>query len=316
MKHIGGFFELEPESAGSGPLHSEALLLQNGRACLVTMLQARSPRRAFVPHYTCDATLDPFRLLGVELVFYGLDPSFLPEQMPALRQDDVFLYTNHFGLCESHVETLTRQIGPQLVVDDTHALFRGARAGLWSFTSARKYFGVPDGAFLFSPEAAPEPLAPFEAYSLDHLRLRSEGLQREAFAAYQAYERTLDCRVFGISHYSRDRLSRIDFQAVAARRRRNFLHLDAQLGHLNRLSWSLGDSVPFCYPLLPTRQVAHEAFYAQGIYPPRLWPDVLRRDAPATERTWAAELLPLPVDHRYDDDDMDRIVRVLAHGSA
>ena len=311
MTHIGGFFELEPVSGDGADMHASALALHNGRACLMVMLSDLSPRRVWVPHYTCDATLQPFRETGCDMRFYAIGDRFEPLDIPPLQEGEYLLYTNYFGLCERAIDDLKAKLGDRLLVDDTHAFFRGRREGLWSFTSARKYFGVPDGAYLYAPK--PLALTPqaFEAISTEHLRLRQEGRQAEAFAAYQRYERSLDTRVFGISDFSRERLSHIDYAAVAAARRHNFMHLDQALSASNRLKLPLEASVPFCYPYLPVAPVAHARLYERGIYPPKLWADMLERDVPAWERELAETLLPLPVDHRYGTDAMDAIVDAL-----
>ena len=277
----------------------------------MVMLSVLSPRRVFVPHYTCDATLEPFREQQVETVFYAVDNNLLPIGLPALQDREYVLYTDYFGLCEKQVEQLAGKFGAKLLVDDTHAFFRGRRAGLWSFTSARKHFGVPDGAYLYAPVPLPEEPPAFEDISLLHLQLRQEGRQTEAFAAFQRYERSMDTRVFGISAYSRQRLSRVDYPGAVEVRRRNYLHLHRALATTNRLNLELGESVPFCYPFLPRTPIPHQRLYGQQIYPPKLWPDVLNRHAPVWEQELVDTLLPLPVDHRYSDDTMQTILRGL-----
>lgn len=311
MKHIGGFFELEPEGAGQSEIHASARAMHTGRACLMVMLSVLSPRRVFVPHYTCDATLEPFREQQVETVFYAVDSNLLPIGLPALQDGEYLLYTNYFGLCEKQAEQLASRFGAQLLVDDTHAFFRGRREGLWSFTSARKYFGVPDGAYLYAPVLLPGKPPAFEDISLLHLQLRREGRQAEAFAAFQQYERSLDTRVFGISTYSCQRLSWVDYPAVAEVRRHNYKYLHRALASTNRLNFALEESVPFCYPYLPRIPIPHQQLYGQQIYPPKLWADVLNRYAPAWEQELVETLLPLPVDHRYGDDTMQTILKGL-----
>ena len=312
MKHIGGFFELEPEGVGRSEIHNSAYAMHTGRACLMVILSSLAPRRVFVPNYTCDATLDPFREQQVETVFYAVDDNFLPIGLPALQKGECILYTNYFGLCEKLVEQLAGRFGTQLLVDDTHAFFRGRRKGLWSFTSARKYFGVPDGAYLYAPVSLPgKPPPVFEEISLRHLQLRMEGQQAEAFAAFQQYERSLDTRVFGISAFSRQRLSHVDYPAVAEARRQNYKYLERALASTNRLNLDLAESVPFCYPYLPHIPIPHQQLYKQQVYPPKLWTDVLNRCASAWEKELVETLLPLPVDHRYGDDAMQTILNGL-----
>ena len=77
------------------------------------------------------------------------------------------------------------------------------------------------------------------------------------------------------------------------------------------------DAAPFCYPFLPARPSLHEALWRRDVFVPRLWPDVIARTGPrfARERDLAARLLPLPVDHRYGGDDMQRVCDALCEVS-
>jgi hypothetical protein len=327
LRHIGGFFGLEKKTCqgehgrtskrASGEYHPNALALNTGRACMMLILKTLAPRRVYVPHYICDAALVPFREQRVEMMFYGLDSLLLPECLPPLRKDEYLLYVNYFGLCEKQIETLSQKLGGQLLVDDTHAFFRGRREGLWSFTSARKYFGVPDGAYLYAPVPLRTHFQPFEDISLEHLKLRAEGRQEEAFLAYQQYEQTLDTRVAGMSRFTHDCLASLDYDWVAGQRCHNFQCLDKALASGNGLRQQVdfgldaNKTVPFCYPYLPRPVIPHEQLYKRRVYPPRLWADALRRELPMLENQLVEHLLPLPVDHRYNETDMKAVIDAL-----
>ena len=311
MTHIGGFFELEPQVTQGTRVHPNALRLSTGRAAMKLMLTELEPTRVYMPVYTCAASLEPLEALGIPVVSYDLNEAFLPRDLPDLGPSEYLVYINYFGLCEEPLRKLRSQLGSQLLVDDTHAFFKGARSQSWSFTSARKYFGVPDGAFLFCPRQVAQPASRFSAISTTHLELRASGRQAEGFAAFQSYERGLSSEIFAISDYSERQLGGIDLNAVATARRRNYAHLATRLGDLNRLALTLTTEVPFCYPLLPRQPMEHSRFYDQHIYPPTLWPEVAGAGVPTWEQTLASELLPLPVDHRYGAQEMDRIVKVV-----
>ena len=52
------------------------------------------------------------------------------------------------------------------------------------------------------------------------------------------------------------------------------------------------------------------ALAQRKIYVPTLWPDVAA-EAGSIEKDYAENILPLPVDQRYDAQDMQRIVDAL-----
>lgn len=314
MRPIGGFFELELPRCGR-PLHHDALALTSGRACLALLLRQSRPRRALLPFYTCDAVIDAFAAAAVPVTFYGLTDLFAPDLADIPAADECLLYINYFALQEPTVAQLMRDFGSRLVVDDAQAFFT-ARAPLsWSFNSARKFFGVPDGAYLRGPITASETFAPNDAVRVDHLLHRMRGDLARGFAEHQDHERSFTLDVFGMSRVAGALLQNVDYGAVADRRRRNFAALDGRLRRHNRLPVEPGAQsiVPFCYPLLPAGDVSHEDLWQHHIFAPRLWPEVVSRRAPgfARERELASLLLPLPIDHRYGEDDMMRVADVI-----
>jgi len=315
VTHIGGFFELEPlvpqsEQQVGSEMHAEALALSTGRAALRVMLDHLQATCVYLPHYTCDAAFAPMRAENIEVRFYAIDRSFLPTSDIQLSRGEYLLYTNFFGLCETAIARLIKLYGDRLLVDDTHGFFCGRRTGTWSFTSARKYFGVPDGAFLYAPNGKPiftgKIPRPFPHFSTAHLELRRDGQQERAFAAYQAYEASLDCRVFLMSDYTAARFAHIDFEDAARKRRQNFRQLHDSLEATNQLPWDPDDEVPFCYPYLPPNPIDRERYYAAQIYPPTLWPAVCKRSAPDWERELTSHMLGLPIDQRYGHDGIHR----------
>ena len=171
-KPVGGAFALE--KPGQGPLpYAGAQWLSTGRACLAVFLREAKPSRVFVPFYACNTLYQPFVDRGVPVALYGIGEDFLPSNPPALKAGEYLLWTNYFGVCGKAGVTLAARYGERLVVDDTHAFFAGRHAGLWSFASARKFFGIPDGAFLFAPVAAAVDAPRFEPGTLRYAELRA-----------------------------------------------------------------------------------------------------------------------------------------------
>jgi hypothetical protein len=309
MKTIGGFFELEQLTIGSEP-HTRAHALSTGRACMMVMLRHLRPRRVHVPYYTCNAALDPFRELAIPTTFYALDERLCPSDVRDVGVGEFIMWINYFGVCTLQLEELKRTFAERLLIDDTHAFFHESHADFWSFTSARKYFGVPDGAYLYAPVDITIDAGRFASASLTHSALRTLGMQDEAFAAYQAYERSLDCSVHRISTISEAILRGVDLAKVAAARRENFDYLHSRLGRRNRfpLPSALLD-VPFCYPYLPAQPVDRRSLHARGVFVPTLWPDTATRQDTGFEweRRISAQLLPLPIDHRYRPEDLEYV---------
>lgn len=96
MKSIGGYFELEFREGVQ--YHETALKLSTARQCLEYVLRAKCYNKIYVPFYTCDAILEPILKLGISYEFYHIDKNFEPVFDRAIEEDEVFLYTNYWGL--------------------------------------------------------------------------------------------------------------------------------------------------------------------------------------------------------------------------
>lgn len=306
MKPIGGFYELLLP-ASSFAYHQEAIALSNGRACIRVVINNLSMRKCYLPNYTCDAVYDPFIVEGVAYELYNINEKFAPVSLPELGADEYFYYINYYGVMGSMIDELYKKYGDKLIIDNTHDFFRKRQYSCWSFTSARKYFGVPDGAFLYTPIAIDTGFERFNNFSLTHSVERLKGNQSAAFKRYQEYEEGLDSTIARISLLSERMLSLVSIDEVIRKRRENFRVLHELLGGMNQFSFShkSDDDVPFAYPFLPAQPVQKDRLYRDSIFIPTLWADPLsRQQTSSTERDLIECLLPLPIDDRYDADDM------------
>lgn len=311
-KPIGGFYEfLLPEK--SFDYHGDSIYLTNGRACIRTIIKHENIKRCYVPNYTCDAVYHPFVLEKIDITLYHIDSYLAPVELPELQEGEYFYYINYYGVKSDIVIDLINKYGNKLIIDNTHSFFKKKIPGCWSFTSARKYFGVPDGAFLYAPKTVNNTFERFEDYSISHNIERLKGNQEEGFKYYTDYEKSLNSEIKRISVFSEKLLSLVNINKVMEQRKVNFNYLHDKLNDGNELKFALlDDDVPFCYPFLPKSDVDKKIFYKQNIFIPTLWKDPLDRfESNDFEVKMAQNLLPVPIDERYSAEDMNRIVDII-----
>jgi len=318
VKPIGGFFELEI-AAGSGPLHPRAAALSSGRAGLRCILEALRPSRAWVPFYICDAALQAFSATGVAVELYGIDEAFDPILPPgAPKAGECLIYVNYFGLKSATAAALVAAHGNRMIVDDTQAFFATGYAGAWSFNSARKFFGVPDGGYAYGAGLSDASYPGPSHVAYEHLVNRLLGDQELAFTQYLQNEAQVTATVCRMSVLSERLLAGVDYPEVRKRRLVNFAALHDALSARNCLTPLLSPhdaEVPYCYPLLSSTPVPWSALWSQGVFAPRLWAEVPKRPNArqfARESMLADCLLPLPIDHRYGPEDIARLAAVVS----
>jgi len=316
MTAIGGFFPLELPGDGA-PYHKHALALATGRACLRRILECVGPSRVWTPFYVCDAVLPAIRHTGASVEFYAIDAALdpvLPAGQPS--EGDAVIYVNYFGIKKATASEVARAAAGRAIIDDTQAFFQTGYPPAYSFNSARKFFGVPDGGYAFGDGLDRAPVRTSGPVHYEHLVTALMGDRALAFDQYRRSEECMTHEPVAMSGLSRRLLSGVDYASVRRTRVANFNRLHARLGARNRLTIPDGgaDAGPYCYPLLAAAPVSFERFWARELFVPRLWPEVATRSGPAAfewERELAACLLPLPIDQRYGAADMDRVADIV-----
>ena len=314
MTGIGGFFEIEKDLRRPEDCHPGARALSSGRGAFRAVLEWVKPQHVLVPFYTCDALLQPLRLLRIPFSFYELDATLSPREDLALAHGEYAVVINYFGLKSQEIFNLAKHWGRQVIIDNTQSFFDGRAGEAYSFNSARKFFGVPDGSFLYAPE--PLALDPPENtdISMEHLLKRAAGDLPGAHQAFQAAEDRVNSEVKGMSRHSQDTLRRIPHHFARERRRLNFAQYELAFTETNTFPARLSPgAVPFCYPLMPQMKIDRRLLHAEGIFVPTFWPELAKRKETGFdfERRLARDLLPLPLDHRYGPDDIGRVIEVV-----
>ena len=322
MSAVGGYFEWEPTASGE-PLHPHArLALNSGRSCVGCLLHVEKPTAVWIPFYCCDNLLEPFQAAEIPVKYYGLEPDLSVSPGVELGRGERIVAINYFGLQNKQIAALEGRWGECLWVDNTQAFFHSPDAPkAFYFNSARKFFGVPDGGYLYGPDDAALPSPdrwPRNAnYRFEHLILREQGQISAGYEIFRENERRNGEAITRISRLSESILGGVDYAHVARIRRENYQYLHRELAPRNRLQASLlhldAEAVPFCYPFLPQRPISHQHLWDQQIFAPRLWAESVSRDGNGFdwERVLSRELLPLPIDQRLGRAEMDRILEVL-----
>jgi hypothetical protein len=148
-----------------------------------------------------------------------------------------------------------------------------------------------------------------ERYVLDHLVLAHAGAQQEGLASYRRNNALMSTTPHRASLITERLMTNIDVRVVRERRTANFRTLHAILGHRNQLKLDPAEvDGPLHYPLLLDGPVDHERLHAAGIFTPCYWPEVREQCPPGSfERGLPDRLVALPIDQRYNEQDMNEL---------
>lgn len=252
----------------------------------------------------------------VEAHEYEVTRNFLPDYSTIHLQEGDFLYlVDYYGqLTDAHIEEALGFCGKRLVVDEVQNFFRMPIEGVDTLYSCRKFFGVPDGAYLYTNVQLSREIAQDESrHRMTHVLGRAERPASEYYTSYTENDKAfVDEPVKLMSPITHDILRAIDYGQAKERRTRNFRLLDNLLGDLNELSPSTPEGA-YMYPLLISEEavVIRAQLQRSKIYVPTLWPNSAKLGG--TTGMLSRNILPLPVDQRYDESDMAYVAEYVRH---
>lgn len=313
MEPIGGYFSLELPKHEE--YHKNAIRLNTGRNCLEYILRCRKYNKVYIPYYTCDVVLEPFQKLDITYEFYHINIHLEISKDIRLKEDEALLYTNYYGLKQRYVEHLAEQYGQQLIVDNTQAFYDKPANGIDTFYTCRKFFGVPDGAYLYTDKQLDIELEEDESYERCTSLLKRIDLGPEAgYGNFREISKSLVGQpIKKMSKLTHRMMQGIDYTEVALQRKTNYIQLQKTLNNSNCLNLTLeDDAVPMVYPYMISAQNLREQLIANKIFIAHYWPNVLEWCGKSDwEYGLAENLVCLPIDQRYGDKEMNRIIEIL-----
>lgn len=313
MEAIGGYFELELRKGEH--YHQDALRLNTARNCFEYILLTRKYTKVYIPYYTCEVMLQPLHKHHITYEFYHINESLEPVEIIQLGNSEALLYTNYFGLKQNCVEYLASIYQSQLIVDNAQAFYAPRIAGIDTFYSPRKFFGVPDGGYLYTDMILEKDISDDKSYGrMSHLLLRIEEGAESGYSLFRQSDDSLDNQpIRKMSALTDCILRNIDYDFVREERCKNFKYLNEQLSQQNALTVRLdNNSVPMIYPfyvkndLLRTQLIDHKVFVAT------YWPNVREWcEESFVEYSMASHLVALPIDQRYGIQEMQSIIELI-----
>ena len=308
-------------------------------------------KKCLMPAYMCDTVFFPFEQNGWKLAFYHIgrdmkaDAAEIRKLMECEKPGVLFIHA-YYGVdtwkeLRSMLQKYQRS-GWILMEDMTQAyyLHEADIRSDYIVGSLRKWYSVPDGGFVTSNEALYGELLSKDSYFVEerikiltskweYLKMienekgNIEELQAqksEYLALNRSMEEYLDKNemVMAISDISAAMLTVLDEEKDFRQRNANYKLL--YQGFTDRktvrnvMPKLTEDAAPLYLPVyVENREEIQNFFRENDIYAPVLWPvgtenaDILSED----EKYIFSHLLAIPMDHRYKESEMRKIMEVL-----
>ena len=304
-KEIGGYFSLELDSKFNNI--GNAIALNSARNCLRYIIRAYDIKELYIPFYTCPVVWQATQKENCNIKFYHIDKDFMPTM--EFPENSYILYTNYFGVCAKNVKNLAAKY-KNLIVDNSQAFYM-PKCGIASFNSIRKFFGVSDGALLYTDKRLNKEFEQDTSYQrFSHLLKRADV---SAQFGYQDFcnndDSLIDAEIKTISNLTKAIFNSIDIEKTKKQRLENFEYINKKLQLNNELKIELSsDDVPMVYPYLIKDDGLRKKLIQNKIYIATYW-EPMPENYP--EGVFQKDLLPLPIDQRYNIEELKRILEVI-----
>ncbi|MCI8482534.1 MAG: hypothetical protein HFJ27_05780 [Clostridia bacterium] len=308
-KEIGGYFELE-KNYGS-LYHNSAIPINTARNCLEYLIKSRKIKKIYVPYYLCDAINKVEKYCEIE--YYKISKEFLPSFEKELQDNEYIYIVNYFGLFTNSKVIKLRKKYKNIILDNVQAFFQKPVHNVDTIYSCRKFFGVPDGAFLYTKQLINEEIK--EDFSNDrfrHILGRVEEGAEEHYREYRKNEEKINSLPLKRMSITTETILRgINYKKIKNIRTKNFKYLNYELKRINELQFR-NIRGAFIYPLYVKNALElREDLIKNKIYIPILWPNVIKTNKDNIAYEYATKILPIPCDQRYSIEEMKKIVRMI-----
>lgn len=308
MMEIGGYIQFERYNRPM--LHEGAIKLNCARNALAYLIEAKKIKAIAMPRYMCDSCEKVLEKYNVHVSQYSIDFNFKPEVVNLEANEWLYVINFYGQLSNEYIKEL-KKIYRNIIVDNTQAYFQKPVDEVDTLYTCRKFFGVADGAILYTNKILKRDIPRDESY--DRMRFILGRFERTASEFYSEYIHN-DCifknePIKKMSRLTENLLHGIDYEEVKRKRTVNFAYMHEKMDKLNILDLTVPEGA-FMYPLYieKGRKVRVE-MQKKNIYVPTLWPSVINScNENKLEFNMAKDILPLPIDHRYGKEEMNIII--------
>lgn len=318
MKEYGGYLQLELPMKNeyfADISEKDIVRLDCGRSTFWYALNIIKPKKIYVPYFNCINSTDPIESVGIEYEFYRLDEDLLPINISP-KKDEALLWINYYGNASKkhfdYIKSMTKKTN--VLVDHCQGFFTKPIMGVYNCYSPRKFFGISDGAYLIKENI--EKIELEQMYSSEHANYLLECIEYGTNSCYEKSlknESRLGNKPMLMSKFTKRMLQSIEYDIIKNKRRENMLRLHDELKDINCFSINVESDTHMCYPCLIYNDGLIDKLIENKIYVPTLWRHVKNyfKDKDVLEVRLSEHMLNLPIDQRYNKEDMHEIAKIV-----
>ena len=319
MMEIGSFIELQfPKGLEYYKGETNIARLNSGRVAIWHAFRVLGCEAIWLPYYQCNSVREFLNRKGVTIKYYHIDQNFHPIDLFPEKNDAV-LIVNYFGVMSvKRIQTLAKQFA-NVIIDNSQAFFSKPIEGCMNVYSARKFVGVPDGAYVIGENANMYVDEYEQCYSSDtalFLLQRIEyGCEGKTYQTRTINEERIDTEdAKRMSMLTRSILDGTDYNYICIKRQENFSVASSLFGTINQFNPSLyydEGCVPMVYPLVVEDDSLLQKLLDHKHFQGHWWNYLLKEVAKDSFEYWLSRyIIPITIDQRYSKAELRHLREV------
>ncbi len=309
---IGSFIEMEFHK-GKEYYHAKNVVrLNSGRAGIFHAARVLGCDTFYLPQYQCDTVRDFLLKKKMKFRFYSIDENFNPliEEIP---KNTAIVIVNYYGVMSSSRMESFRKKYKNIIYDNSQAFYCKPIEGCMNVYSARKFFGVPDGAYVVGENVEKFVDEYEQDYSSDTagflLKRNEYGCDEKTYEDRMINERRVDeSDIKMMSVLTQKILDGTDYENVVKKRKENFKIASKLFAEINKLNVDMyhdNDCVPMVYPLVVENDELLPELLSKKIFQGHWWSYLLGEVDKNSFEYWLSRyIVPITIDQRYGEEEL------------
>lgn len=265
--------------------------------------------RIFIPYYYCPSTKEAIKKTGIDVRFYHINDKLLPMDLPD-ESNSIVLLVDYFGICGDKVKEIAKTLeNAEVIFDFAHDFFEKPviEEHRHNIYSAKKFFGVPDGAYLISKTMLPNIVSPSFASGYSEYLIKSyEEGTNAAYLMKKEVDKKLADNYGAMSMLAMGLLMNVDYDRIMDQRIKNYIALREAVNAFNEMD--LPEScAAYQFPLLIKEKgrALKKILIENKVFVSTLWTgEELKNNGNDYEIGMMKDCVFLPMDQRYSEEDM------------
>lgn len=317
---IGSFIELQfPRGMELYKGNKNIARLNSGRAAIWHAFRVLGCSVIWIPYYQCDTVREFLLRKHVNVKYYHIDNQFNPLDLRPEKNEAVLL-VNYYGIMsQSRMRELAAKF-KNVIIDNSQAFFAEPLNNCMNVYSARKFVGVPDGAYVIGNQAEQSVDEYPKGYSADtslFLLQRIEyGCEGKTYASRMVNEERIDKEdIMQMSDLTRTILDGTDYEFIKEKRRFNFEYACNEFSNTNRIDVKLyydESCIPMVYPIVVEDDSVLKKLLDAKHFQGHWWSYLLDEVEEDSFEYWLSKyMIPITIDQRYGEKELDYIRKII-----